>query len=57
VHDAFKNPKYGQKGLAMVINNKLLTKLKSKEDGFPNTGKDINTIPQSKYRVEKFLLP
>jgi len=51
-----KDPKDGPKGMR-VIDYDFNTASKAKGDGFSNTGIDINTVPQSKYRVEKFLLP
>jgi len=49
------SPKNEPERLVRVIDYEFHTKLMSMDDGFPNTGKDINAVPQSRYRVEQLV--
>jgi len=52
-----KDPKDEHRKEARVIDCGFHTASRAEDDGFSNTGKDINKIPQSKYRVEEIHLP
>jgi len=52
-----KSPKDSPKKEVRVIDCDFHTTSKAKDDGFSNTGININTVPQSEHRVENYHLP
>jgi len=54
---AKKSPKNNPHKETRVIDYAFHTTSKAKDDGFSNTGMDINKVPQSEHRVESEHLP